>query len=138
MGFFINGAWPEEWGWRGFALQPLLDRFGFVKAGLLLGTIWSVWHLPLFFMPAMDHYQMGFTGFWFFLAQSIGLSIIMTLVHTKTKQSILAAILLHMLYNLILNLMFSFSQTYEWTCYLLTLSVGVVIAVFYENLSISS
>jgi hypothetical protein len=21
LGFFINGAWPEEWGWRGFALQ---------------------------------------------------------------------------------------------------------------------
>jgi membrane protease YdiL (CAAX protease family) len=127
IGFFINGAWPEEWGWRGFALQPLLDSFGFMKANLLLGTIWAAWHLPLFFMPAMGHYQMGFTGFFFFLAQSIGLSMIMGLVHVKTKQSILSALMLHMLFNLTFNLMSGYSHTYEKTAFLLVLAAGAVI-----------
>jgi membrane protease YdiL (CAAX protease family) len=130
LGFFINGAWPEEWGWRGFAIQPLLDRFGFVKANLLLGTIWAVWHLPLFFMPAMGHYQMGFAGFWFFIAQSIGLSMIIALVHLKTQQSILSAMMLHMFYNLALNLASSYSNTYERTVFLLTLVAGVAISVY--------
>ncbi|MDR1430991.1 MAG: CPBP family intramembrane metalloprotease [Propionibacteriaceae bacterium] len=133
VGFFVNGAWPEEWGWRGFALQPLLDRFGFVKANLLLGSIWAVWHLPLFFMPAMGHYQMGFTGFWFFVAQSIGLSMIMAFVHLKTKQSILAAMLLHMFYNLTFNLAANFSGAYERIVYSLTLIAGVAIGVYISS-----
>lgn len=131
LGFFINGAWPEEWGWRGFALQPLLDRFGFLKANLLLGTIWAMWHLPLFFIPTMQHYQKDFiVGFGFFIAQSIGLCIIMSLVHIKTKQSILSAMLLHMLYNLSLGLMADYSQTYERIWDFLILSAGFVIAIW--------
>ncbi|GHU62000.1 CPBP family intramembrane metalloprotease [Clostridia bacterium] len=129
INFFINGAWPEEFGWRGFALQPLLERFGFAKASFLLGTIWAVWHLPLFFMPAQGHYQMGFIGFWFFLLQSIGLSAMMSFVHTKTKQSILAVMLLHMFCNLTSNLMFSYSHTYERIGFVLVFVVGVILCV---------
>ena len=101
LGFFFNGAFAEEWGWRGFALQPLLDRFGFTKANLLLGIVWAFWHLPLFFIPAMHHYQKNtFIGFGSFIAQSIGLCMIMALFHIKTRQSILSAMLLHMLYKI--------------------------------------
>ncbi len=113
VGFFFNGAFPEELGWRGFALETLLKRHGFIKANLLLGLIWGVWHLPLFFMPEQAHYSMGFTGFWFYLAHAIGLSTIMSLVFIKTKRSILSALLLHMFSNLATNMMLSYSQTYE-------------------------
>ena len=130
IGFFINGAFPEEFGWRGFALQPLLDRFGFVKTNLLFGTIWAVWHLPLFFMPSMGHYHMGFVGFWFYLAQTIGLSTIMSLVFIRTRQSILSALLLHMFANLASNMMFSYSQVYERINFSIIFVVGVVINVY--------
>jgi membrane protease YdiL (CAAX protease family) len=130
LNFFINGAWPEEFGWRGFSLQPLLERFGFVKTNVLLGIIWAVWHAPLFFMPAQGHYQMGFIGFWFFVAQSIGLSMIMGFVHTKTKQSILAAMLLHMFCNLTSNLMFSYSRLYERAGFSIVFVIGVALCVY--------
>ena len=44
--FVINGG-PEEPGWRGFALPLLEERHSPVKATLILGTIWGLWHLPL-------------------------------------------------------------------------------------------
>ena len=47
-------TWGEEPGWRGFALpllQTLLQRP--VVAGLVLGVIWALWHLPLYINPAV-------------------------------------------------------------------------------------
>ncbi len=130
VGFFFNGAFPEELGWRGFALGPLLNRLGFVKANLLLGSIWSVWHLPLFFMPEQYHYHLGFVGFWFYLAHSIGLSMIMSLVFIKTQYSTLSALLMHMLSNLSSNMMFSFSQTYERINLLIVFAIGMIIGAY--------
>jgi len=42
----FGGAW-EEPGWRGYALPRLLDLYGWKPAGLALGAIAAVWHLPL-------------------------------------------------------------------------------------------
>lgn len=44
---FFLGA-QEEPGWRGFALPRLQERFSPVKATLVLGLIWGVWHVPLY------------------------------------------------------------------------------------------
>ncbi len=38
----------EEIGWTGFALPLMREKFSSVTAGLLLGLIWGLWHLPLF------------------------------------------------------------------------------------------
>ena len=38
----------EESGWRGFALPLLQRRFSPFWAGLILGIIWMVWHIPAF------------------------------------------------------------------------------------------
>lgn len=45
---FINGlfGFGEELGWRGYLL-PKLMALGKVKAYLLLGIVWGLWHLPL-------------------------------------------------------------------------------------------
>ena len=36
----------EEIGWRGVALPHLLTRYSPLTSSLILGVIWSVWHLP--------------------------------------------------------------------------------------------
>lgn len=36
----------EEFAWRGFFQQTLTERFGKLKGIVLLGFIWSMWHLP--------------------------------------------------------------------------------------------
>ena len=44
----------EEIGWRGFLLPRLQARVGLRWASILVGGIWAVWHLPLFFIAGTD------------------------------------------------------------------------------------
>ena len=37
----------EELGWRGYLLPKLCDRFGSIKAVLIDGVIWGLWHAPI-------------------------------------------------------------------------------------------
>ncbi|WP_255195249.1 CPBP family intramembrane glutamic endopeptidase [Halorarius litoreus] len=48
--FFLGGG-QEELGWRGFAQPALQDGLSAFSASLLVGVVWFVWHVPLFFVP---------------------------------------------------------------------------------------
>ncbi|MFC7228456.1 CPBP family intramembrane metalloprotease [Salinirubellus salinus] len=48
--FFLGGG-QEELGWRGFAQPALQDGVSALGASLLVGVVWFVWHVPLFFVP---------------------------------------------------------------------------------------
>ncbi len=43
-----TGPMGEEFGWRGFALPRLLQRWRPLAAALILSVIWWAWHLPTF------------------------------------------------------------------------------------------
>ena len=54
MPLMIYGGGMEEVGWQGI-LQPLLQkRFPFLIAVLIEGAVWSIWHLPLWFIPGRN------------------------------------------------------------------------------------
>ncbi|TVQ23068.1 MAG: CPBP family intramembrane metalloprotease [Leptolyngbya sp. DLM2.Bin15] len=36
--------------WRGFALPHLQKRYNALSATLIMGLLWSLWHLPLIFL----------------------------------------------------------------------------------------
>jgi membrane protease YdiL (CAAX protease family) len=128
---FMSGPFSEELGWRGYALDKLLDRFGFVRGSLLLGLLWGIWHLPLYLMPQTWHGQMGFglTGFWMFLLMSAGLSFVMSHVYLSTRRSILAAIMLHLMSNFTAQLMQEYSPGVEVIRSLLVFALGAAFAV---------
>lgn len=44
---FLGGA-LEEPGWRGFGLPVLQARYSPVRATLILGLVWGVWHIPVY------------------------------------------------------------------------------------------
>jgi len=47
----------EEPAWRGFALPRLLTRHNALVASLILGVLWALWHLPLFWIEGSDNCQ---------------------------------------------------------------------------------
>jgi uncharacterized protein len=56
----LGGPLGEEFGWRGYALPEMTDRYGWRAASLALGLVWAAWHLPLFFMAGTSQNQTPF------------------------------------------------------------------------------
>lgn len=80
----------EEIGWRGYALPRLLARHGPLRASLILGVLWALWHTcmlisvgspPLLVVLGMVEVAIG--------------SVMFTWMHQRTGGSLLAAVLLH-------------------------------------------
>jgi membrane protease YdiL (CAAX protease family) len=101
--FLLFGPLPEEIGWRGYALDRLQKNMGPWVASLLLGLLWGLWHLPLFFVGGSYQNTLGFgtVGFWLFLAQVVSVCPLMTWIYNNTGRSILSAILFHFACNMI-------------------------------------
>jgi membrane protease YdiL (CAAX protease family) len=59
VSMLIAGPLAEEPGWRGTAYPRLRASLSRLQAGLLLGVIWAVWHLPLFFIPGTVQATLG-------------------------------------------------------------------------------
>jgi membrane protease YdiL (CAAX protease family) len=94
---FLTNSLPEEFGWRGYALDPLQERTNALGASLILGLIWAVWHLPLFFIEGTT--QAAIPIYQYFL-QTMVLAIFYTWLHNNTGGSVLIAILFHTFANI--------------------------------------
>lgn len=85
----------EELGWRGI-LQPRLEKvFNYLPSVLIVGIIWSIWHLPLWFMKGAV--QSGFPFRLFLLSVTILASSFATLY--KYTKNIFLCVLSHAWFN---------------------------------------
>lgn len=87
----IAGGGLEEPGWRGVAQPETERRVGRPAAAVLVGLIWSLWHLPLFFIPGQLHFGGNFPVF---AISVVGAALILAWLYGRT-QSILLCILFH-------------------------------------------
>jgi membrane protease YdiL (CAAX protease family) len=88
----VLGGGQEEFGWRGYALDILQSRWSALAASVVLGVIWGVWHLPLFFVEGTGQYYLPFG---IFVLASPALSILTTWVYNSTGKRLFAAVLFH-------------------------------------------
>lgn len=110
MATAIMGAGPlgEEGGWRGYLLPRLLDRMGEIPASLLIGVVWSAWHLPVMVMVPewRDGHSLAFC-LPAYTVTVIGLSLLMTRIWLLARRSTLAAIWMHGVINALGSIAFN-------------------------------
>jgi membrane protease YdiL (CAAX protease family) len=122
------GPIPEELGWRGYALDRLQVRWSALTSSLVLGTIWALWHLPLFFIEGTYQNSLGFGTlfFWMFMIVIIPEAVLYTWIYNNNRRSTLSAVLFHFTVNFVGEL-FVLSERAE--CYLFLLWIVVAIAI---------
>lgn len=92
----VLGGGQEEFGWRGYALDILQSRWSALTASVVLGLIWGLWHLPLFFIQHTGQYYMPL---WAFVLASPAFSILTTWIYNSTGKRLFAALLFHGVIN---------------------------------------
>ncbi|MFE4464038.1 CPBP family intramembrane glutamic endopeptidase [Oerskovia sp. NPDC056781] len=89
----------EEAGWM-TALQPgLARRWGFVTSSLVVGVVWLLWHVPLFFIPGTNH-ESGLIDFWMFAVQIMAFRFLYgAIFRVSGRNGVFLCILSHTVFN---------------------------------------
>lgn len=126
---FVGGG-QEEFGWRGYALPILEMKYGIWYSNILLGCIWTIWHLPLWFITNTSQSFMNFGGaFLLFIGYSFIFSWVRNIAHNKP----FAGVYVHGLANSLISIMPTISMNKDesqprfWIWVILTLIIGIII-----------
>ena len=120
--FFIS-ALGEEIGWTGYVTEPLQRRWGTITAGLVLGSIWAIWH----FIPLVQaHRSLDWIAWW--SLGTISLRMIMVWLYSHAGKSVFAAAVFHAMINLCWQLFPNNGSYYDPRVFgLITFCVAIVI-----------
>ena len=125
--FYGGGPFPEEIGWRGFALPRMQEKFGTLRASVLLGFLWSCWHLPQFLTHSQHggpgtHFHTFATNFLIFTVACIATTIVLTWVYNKKQGNLFSVMLVHASINT-----FSMIQPYTTNPHLKDIDISFTI-----------
>lgn len=94
---FVGGPIAEDIGWRGYILSKLSEKMTVLKASLLIGIVWAIWHLPYFIFPTWRS-AVGNIPFLWFALLTTSWSVLFAWVYVNTE-SVLMPILFHAAIN---------------------------------------
>ena len=92
----IIGGGQEEFGWRGYAQEPLQEKIGVIPASLLIGAIWGLWHLPLWFMGGDLHSAYSFFAF---VIMTTSISLIYAWLYNASGKKLVVVLIFHAMNN---------------------------------------
>ena len=92
--FFFLGAIAEEVGYMGYAIEPMQKRFGALRASILMGIPWAVWHYPSII-------QQGHNAAWIAWGTlgTVAVRVLIVWIYNNTGKSLFACILFHTMLN---------------------------------------
>ena len=117
----ITGATGEELGWRGFALPRLQMRMSAFNASLVLGVIWTMWHVPLWF-AGLGYEEIPFAAYALLIMSS---TVLITWACNNSGGSMVIASLFHLLMNIAINIIDS-KALFVYALLILALTIMVV------------
>lgn len=121
VGAFLNiiATLGEEIGWRGYLYPQLEKKMAFIKAALLTGFIWAIWHLPGLLMTDYGNNAPWYTSVPFFIITLTSISLPMSYL-CKKANSIWPAVLFHGAHNAFIQAFYDpFSVKNEVTRFLI-------------------
>jgi membrane protease YdiL (CAAX protease family) len=83
----------EEIGWRGYVLPRLQARHSALTASLVIGVVWTLWHIPRFLMAGNND------SFVWFALDTIAKAVLFTWLFNSTNGSLLIVTLFHSAIN---------------------------------------
>lgn len=95
----VTTGLAEEPGWRDFALPRLQNRFGPLRAALLLGPLWTLWHLPLFLSDWGGWPDAHWSRPVLFAVFCISFNVVISWFFNRTGQSLPLTMLMHVSVN---------------------------------------
>ncbi|EXG85822.1 CAAX amino terminal protease family [Clostridium sp. ASBs410] len=127
----------EESGWM-YILQPELDKkYGFVLSAVFVGIIWTLWHIPLFFIPGTNHGE-GLINFWMFAVQLMSFRFFNGAIYKISgKGCVLMCVLFHTMFNAASPILGTTTMTWAGTIAAnsILVLVSIVTVVIYEKKS---
>lgn len=126
----LLGGGQEEFGWRGYALPILESKFGIWFANIILGIIWAIWHIPLWFITGTSQTYMNFGGFVLLI---VGYSFILSWIRKISGNRPFSGLYAHGLANAFIPLMptlimqKNLPQPRFWIWVTLTFLIGIII-----------
>lgn len=91
---FFAAAAGEELGYMGYAIDPLQERWSALKTGLIVGSIWALWHFPSMIQIGQTPALMA----WGFFV-TIAFRLLYIWLYNNTGGSVFAVILFHAISN---------------------------------------
>lgn len=87
--FQNTGPLGEELGWRGYALPRLLAQYDAVMASIVLGFVWTLRHVPAFFLAGVIGQSLSGFGWW--ALDTFAFTIIITWLFLRANGNVLVA-----------------------------------------------
>ncbi len=116
----------EEFGWRGLALPLLQRRFAPFWAGLILGLVWAVWHIPSFLIGGTPQSAWAFGPYFIGM---VAICIILTGLFNAARGSLLVAYLFHFQVNSPL-----WPDAQPWDTVFFVLAAVVIVALNHKTM----
>lgn len=91
----------EEVGWKGYCEDSIGAYMNWFWESMIFGTVWSLWHLPLLFIPGTYQAGLMVSPLYVvnFFVSGIPLGFIITWVYLASDRSILACMIYHLFVN---------------------------------------
>ncbi|KYC52441.1 MAG: CAAX amino terminal protease self- immunity [Candidatus Methanofastidiosum methylothiophilum] len=102
-------AFGEEYGWRGYLQDLLLEKFSISKTLIIVGIIWGLWHAPLIAM-GYNYNQYPLPGVFLFVLWTTFVGIFFGWLKIRSK-SVMTAALGHGAVNAYIGFGIIFAQT---------------------------
>lgn len=128
----LVGGGQEEIGWRGYITQFLENKYGYIIGSLILGIIWTFWHIPLFFISGTVQSQVNFFSYMLLL---VGYSYFFSWIIDLSKNKLLSGIIAHGTVNALWELFPPVVmepnnlQIRLWILSVLIFTIGIIIAI---------